>query len=124
MGRYTNASDAQRVAFSRALEAAAAAVGATSQRELARRGREAGIERGDQAFREWLKGETEPSRADVAILERLCNVKPGHLSRHLGYVPVGVSTEATLEQLILAEPVLSDESKRILLALLETLRQS
>ena len=124
MARYSNASDEQRLAFGRALEAAAAAAGITSKRELARRGRAAGIDRGDQAFREWWGGETEPSRSDVAALEQLCNVEPGHLSRHLGYVPVGVSTDATLEQLVLADPDLTDESKRIVLALLETLRQS
>lgn len=124
MSRYVNASDDQLVAFGRALTAAATAAGITTQRDLARLGREAGIDRGDQAFHEWMKGRTEPSRTDVAILERLCNVEPGHLSRHLGYVPVGVSTAATLDQLILAEPSLSDESKRILIALLETLRQA
>ncbi len=35
----------------------------------------------------WLSGESEPASAVVFELERVLELPPGHLSRHLGYLP-------------------------------------
>lgn len=123
MGRHSNTSSEQRKAFGVALEVAMAAAQIRSGAELHRRGVLAGIDKSQSSFVTWSRGESEPSRPEVLILEEICGVEPGDLSRHLGWVPVGVSKDITVEQLILADRDLTDASKTIVLALLEKLRR-
>lgn len=123
MARHTNTSSDQRKAFGVALETAMAAAQIRSAAELHRRGIAAGIDKTASSFITWARGESEPSRPEVLTLEEICEVEPGHLSRHLGWVPVGVDADTTVEQLILADRDLTDASKSIILALLEKLRR-
>lgn len=123
MGRHSNISSAERKAFGVALEVAMAAGQIRSGAELHRRGVLAGIDKSQSSFVTWTRGESEPSRPEVLILEQICGVEPGYLSRHLGWVPVGVSEDTTIEQLILSDRDLTDANKAVLLGLLEQLRR-
>jgi len=122
MPKTSNATEEQKVAFSAALRAAMAAAGINEVADLARRGQAAGIDRHLQTFNTWANG-AEPSRGEVLALEMLLGVEPGHLSRHLGWVPVFADPNVTIEQLILAEPDLTDAQKQALLTLLESMRK-
>lgn len=122
MARHTNTTIAQRKAFGVALEVAMAAAEIRSTAELHRRGNEAGIDKTAGSFVTWTRGGSEPGRPEVIILEEICGVEPGTLSRHLGWIPLGVSTDVTIEQAILAEPRISDPNKAVLLALVSQLR--
>jgi hypothetical protein len=123
MGRHSNTSSEQRKAFGVALEVAMAAAQIRSGAELHRLGVLAGIDKSQSSFVTWSRGESEPSRPEVLILEQICGVQPGHLSRHLGWVPVGISKDTTIEQLILSDRDLTDANKATLLGLLEQLRR-
>lgn len=122
MPKISNANDEQKEAFSAALRAAMASAGITEVTDLARRGQAVGIDRHGQTFSTWVHG-SEPSRGEVLALEVLLGVEPGHLSRHLGWVPVGVDPSVTIEQMILAEPDLTAAQKQALLTLLESMRK-
>ena len=124
MARQTNTTDQQRKAFSVALKAAMAAAGVESAAQLHRRALVTGIDKTSSAVGHWTTGHSEPSRPEVLILEQICEVEPGHLSRHLGWVPVGISEETTIEQMILADRDLTDANKATLLGLIEMLRRS
>jgi len=124
MARQTNTSDEQRKAFAVALKAAMAAAGIESAAQLHRRALVAGIDKTASAVGHWTTGYSEPARPEVLILEQICEVEPGHLSRHLGWVPVGISEDTTIEQLILADQDLTDANKATLLGLIEMLRRS
>ena len=123
MSRYINSSDEQRRAFAIALESAMHAAGITSAAELYRRGTAAGIKRTQDTFTTWLRGEVEPARGDVLILEQLCELPVGHLSRHLGWVPVGIDIGPSIEVAILADRDLTDDQKGVLLTVLESYRK-
>jgi hypothetical protein len=124
MARQTNTTDEQRKAFSVALKAAMAAAGVESAAQLHRRALVAGIDKTASAVGHWTTGYSEPARPEVLILEQICEVEPGHLSRHLGWVPVSISEDTTIEQLILADRDLTDANKATLLGLIEMLRRS
>ena len=124
MARQTNTTDQQRKAFSVALKAALAAAGVESAAQLHRRALVAGVDKTASAVGHWTTGHSEPSRPEVLILEQICEVEPGHLSRHLGWIPVDVDSETTIEQLILADRDLTDANKATLLGLIEMLRRS
>lgn len=124
MPRQTNTTDQQRKAFSVALKAAMAAAGVESAAQLHRRALVAGIDKTASAVGHWTTGHSEPSRPEVLILEQICEVEPGHLSRHLGWIPVGIDEGTTIEQLILADRDLTDANKTTLLSLIEMLRRS
>jgi hypothetical protein len=124
MARQTNTTDQQRKAFSVALKAAMAAAGVESAAQLHRRALVVGIDKTASAVGHWTTGHSEPSRPEVLILEQICEVEPGHLSRHLGWIPVDVDSETTIEQLILADRDLTDANKATLLGLIEMLRRS
>ena len=123
MSRNSSTTVEQRKAFSVALEAAMQSAGIRSAADLYRRGSAAGIDRTADTFNKWCRGETEISLTYVLILEQVCGVEPGHLSRHLGWVPVGVDEAPTVEQLILADRDLTDANKATFLGLLEQLRR-
>lgn len=124
MARNISSNETQRAAFGLALEAAARSAGIKSTRDLWRAGLAAGITRGEDTYGMWMRGVNEPSRADVLILESVCKLSPGTLSRCFGWVPVGVDPSITVEAAIASDPDLSPERKRILLELLVTLRNS
>jgi hypothetical protein len=123
MSRNSSTTVEQRKAFSVALEAAMQSAGIRSAADLYRRGSAAGIDRTADTFNKWFRGESEIAVPHVLILEQICGVEPGHLSRHLGWVPVGVSEQTTIEQLILVDRNLTDANKATLLGLLEQLRR-
>ena len=91
MGRQSNTSDEQRKAFSVALKAAMAAAGIESAAQLHRRALVAGVDKTASAVGHWTTGYSEPSRPEVLVIEEICEVEPGHLSRHLGWIPVGIN---------------------------------
>lgn len=122
MPKISNATEEQKAAFSAALRAAMVSAGITEVTDLARRGQAVGIDRHAQTFNTWVHG-SEPSRGEVLALEVLVGVEPGHLSRHLGWVPVDVDPSVTIEQMILAEPDLTAAQKQALLTLLESMRK-
>ena len=122
MARVSNSSDEQKMAFSAALRAAMTAAGIETPAELARRGQAVGVDRTAETYNTWVKG-SEPSRGELLALEALLGLEPGHLSRHLGWVPVDVDTSMTIEQMILAEPDFTDAQKQVLLALIESMRK-
>jgi hypothetical protein len=123
MSRNSSTTVEQRKAFSVALEAAMQSAGIRSAADLYRRGTAAGIDRTADTFNKWCRGETEIALTYVVILEQVCGVEPGHLSRHLGWVPVDADPSVTIEQMILAEPDLSAAQKQALLTLLESMRK-
>ena len=122
MPKISNATEEQKAAFSAALRAAMASAGIAEVTDLARRGQAVGIDRHAQTFNTWVNG-SEPSRGEVLGLEVLLGVEPGHLSRHLGWVPVEADPSVTIEQMILAEPDLTAAQKQALLTLLESMRK-
>ena len=124
MARNISSSESERAAFGVALEAAARSAGIRSTRDLWRAGKTAGITRGEDTYGMWVRGINEPSRADLLLLEQVCALPPGTLSRCFGWVPVGVDPSVTVEAAISADQGLSTERKRILLELLATLRNS
>ena len=67
------------------------------------------------AVSQWLRGVTTPEPEVVFAMERALALRPGDLSRHLGYLPVGSRAEPVgVEQAIQADPRLSDRVKRAL----------
>lgn len=71
----------------------------------------------------WMAGKVEPSRPKVLEIERILELEPGELSRHLGWVPVGAEAVPTVEAAILADPDLTSSQKNILLAALQDFRR-
>ena len=122
MARHSNTSTDQRKAFGMALEAAMAAAEIHSVAELHRRGILAGMEKTQSSFAHWIRGESEPSRPEVLTLEEICQVEPGQLSRHLGWIPLEASTDVTVEEAVLADSSISAANKAILLGLITQLR--
>jgi transcriptional regulator with XRE-family HTH domain len=66
----------------------------------------------------WEKGDNQPAPEVVFAIEDYLELKPGHLSRHLGYAPVAHRGVApTYEQVVMDDPLLDDTQKRAALAL-------
>ena len=60
------------------------------------------------------RGIKEPT-VDVAFaMERVLGAKPGQLSRHLGYLPVGARSAVSVMQAIEADPKLDELARRLL----------
>jgi transcriptional regulator with XRE-family HTH domain len=65
----------------------------------------------------WVGGEYEPLPDVVFAIESKLDLPPGHLSRHLGYVPLDAAVPSiTLEEAVLADPDLDNRFKKALLA--------
>lgn len=66
----------------------------------------------------WESGEAEPSPETVFHLERRLDVRPGQLSKHLGYVPAGTKRSQSVRtpEAIQDDPDLDDFAKRVLIA--------
>lgn len=95
-----------KAAFGVALREAMAATGATKLAKC--------IGLTPDAVAKWARGDSEPPPLTVFAAERFLDVAPGELSRHLGYVPVG--TPPSVAAAVEADPRLSAEIKRVLLA--------
>lgn len=105
----------ERVAFGAALRSARTAAGLT-QEELAEAmalGGERG--RGQSTLAQWEQGRSAPQAHQVFELERILAVKPGSLSKLLGFLPVAaVRSVCDVKTAIAEDPRLDDESRKIL----------
>lgn len=72
-------------------------------------------------FYRWFELATEPTPAEVFAIERILDVPPGTLSRHLGYLPPEARSSApsggTFEEAVRADPDLNEVGRRILRAI-------
>lgn len=66
------------------------------------------------AVRKWMAGKSEPQPLTTFVVERLLQVAPGDLSRHLGYVPDGAPGSVTAA--VTADASLTAEARRLILA--------
>lgn len=65
----------------------------------------------------WIRREAEPTPETVFAIERALELPPGHLSRHLGYLPPEAvkAPPATFEAVVTGDPLLEDYVKRALI---------
>lgn len=124
MARHGEATEAQREAFSHALRPHLEGDRGAASRLAGL----LGVDRNTLYY--WRDGKREPQRRQVFALERELGLPPGGLSHTLGYLPVSarpapiVSATATdTAAAIVADPTLSDESKRFLLGMYEREQQ-
>ena len=102
----------RREAFGRAV-AEAMAVKGMSQAELARR-----VGLTQAAISAWTSGANVPDPDTMFRAEKVLELPPGHLSRHLGYYPEPDSERAwSYEDAVMADPLLTEDQKRYALAL-------
>lgn len=82
-----------------------------------RLGEELGVTQ--SAISAWKSGAAEPSSRTVFAIERALELPPGHLSRTLGYLPVEGRriVNASFEEVVVADPLLSEDQKRGFIAL-------
>lgn len=102
---------ARRVAFGEALRQAMAAGGWTQDALAEALGfRQATISA-------WISGKSQPEEIDTAFrVEKLLGIRPGGLTRHLGYLPLdAVKSVATVESAILEDDALTEAEKAMLL---------
>lgn len=107
-------------AFGDALGAAMSAAGVT-QVELA-----ADLKTTQSAVSAWVTGKSEPDDPyAVFAVERAVKVRPGSLSRFLGYLPPeAVKVSASLEEAIDGDPYLDADARELLLNTYRTLSKS
>lgn len=123
MARSRQSTDEQRVAFGRALKAAAEAAGVGTSVKLAEYLTDNGHKVSQPTVAGWFRGdEGEPSRPVLLLIEELLDLQPGELSCRLGWVPVGTEID-DLEAAILADPGLSPEDARTVLIVLRSVRK-
>lgn len=70
----------------------------------------------------WTRGLNEPSRPQVALLERELGCQPGELSAHLGYLPISAIEDVSVETAISLDESLNSSARELLIQLLHTLR--
>lgn len=72
----------------------------------------------------WRSGQAAPDPDTVFDLERTLRLGPGHLSRHLGYLPLeaGKRAAVTVQDAVLADALLAEQAKRAVLAVYEELK--
>jgi len=71
----------------------------------------------------WVNGETEPTRPKVWAIEAALGAPPGTLSQLLGYLPLGARTITSVPDAVAADPQLSDEARRVLLAVYQAVTE-
>jgi hypothetical protein len=123
MGREVNSSDAERSAFGAALYSASSGAGFAKVSQLGAALREAGFEITDTQVKRWIDGASEPQRPLVTALEQLCDLNPGTLSRHLGWLPLNVGKVSSIEEAIAADKSLGARERRVVLDLVRGLRK-
>lgn len=84
--------------------------------------RELGEELGgvtQSAISAWKAGAAEPAPRTVFAIEQALALPPGHLARHLGYLPVDGSPPppSSFQEIVLGDPLLDDLQKQAFLAL-------
>lgn len=71
-------------------------------------------------FYRWFELKAEPQPAEVFAIEKVLDVPPGTLSRHLGYLPPEARSSApagaTFDEAIRSDPNLNDVGRRTLRA--------
>lgn len=103
----------RRRAFAAALVEARNVRGFT-QGEL---GSEVGL--GQPAISAWEAGENQPEPEVVFAVEEALDLPPGHLSKHLGYMPPKSDGKATpgFEDVVMSDPLLDEQNKRAMVAM-------
>lgn len=66
------------------------------------------------AVTQWINGETEPARSYVFAAEEVLGLKPGTLSRLLGYLPVAAKPATSVLDAIDADSKLTSRSREML----------
>lgn len=91
---------------------------AVSQQALADR-----VEVTRASVNDWCQGRAVPRPATVFAIERALDVKPGTLSRLLGYLPLEAEDcpPVTVPQVISQAPELGDQARHLLLVIYEEL---
>ena len=70
----------------------------------------------------WEAGRAAPEPDKVFRLEAVLELRPGHLSQHLGYGPLdGGPITPTVESAVLADPMLDDVDREAVLGLYRSL---
>lgn len=69
----------------------------------------------------WLTGLNEPRRRRVFAMERILELPPGTLSRHLGYLPAEAVPLQDTRDVIEADPRLPPQIRSVLLTLYDAL---
>jgi transcriptional regulator with XRE-family HTH domain len=71
------------------------------------------------AISQWRSGDVDPGPETVFKVEKALDLPPGHLSRHLGYLPPSAEnkTSLTTEDMLINDPLLDDIQKRGMLAM-------
>lgn len=65
----------------------------------------------------WTRGGAAPAPEVVFEIERLLELPPGHLSQHLGFVPVGTTVPTSVPDAIESDPLLEPVHRQALHAL-------
>ena len=112
----SHATAEQKAAFATALNAAHAARGMGPSDLIPVTG-SAKRSAGQSTAQKWTKGVSEPLRPKVTEIERLLELEPGTLSRHLGWLPVNAPAVPDVEAAILADSRFSEDQKVLLLGL-------
>jgi transcriptional regulator with XRE-family HTH domain len=68
------------------------------------------------AVSQWVNGTVEPARPKVFAMEKVLKLRPGSLSRLLGYLPVTARASVSVLEAIDADPSLSETQKGMLRA--------
>lgn len=74
-----------------------------------------------QTVATWLSGSAEPAPRTVFAVEVALSVKPGSLSRLLGYLPPSTRSATSVRDAIGADPKLTAMGRRVLAAAYEQL---
>jgi transcriptional regulator with XRE-family HTH domain len=88
-----------------------------SQQELAER---LGLN-SQSVISQWISSTHEPSPTRVFAVERHLDLRPGQLSRLLGYLPVDAVPALDVPSAVSADPGLSDQQKEAVLAVYRVL---
>lgn len=123
MAKQFQSTDEQRAAFGAALAEACQRCGIESATALAVKLTELSSPYSQPTCSGWFRGDNEPLRAVVSLLEELTGTAPGGLSRHLGWLPLNAFEFPDAEMAILADPDLSPANAKALIAALRAMKQ-
>jgi transcriptional regulator with XRE-family HTH domain len=118
------ASDDQLAAFGDALKAALIASGVTHEQLAARVTGLLGESVTPASVSNWVNGKNEPTRVRMFAIEQTLDLRPGSLSRHLGYLPVDARPARTVKDLLDEDPKIGPELRAVVLAAYQAARSS